>query len=188
MSAPETNVARRHDPCVAAADRGPVRLDRRRYARARGGVGLPPSPPEIAEIETAVKAVQARGLDIADIAARTSRCRCSGWCWTGCAPRCSTAAALCYCEDARRRSADRRERDRLLGYRHLFRQCPIAERARHLLGMSTTSVKGSARPTQISAAMRLRNARISISTAATSSRCCACGARSQAGCRRSSVR
>lgn len=49
------------------------------------------SPPEIVEIETAVKAVQARGLDIADIRRDSVRC------WTGCASKCSTAEVLCCC-------------------------------------------------------------------------------------------
>ncbi len=46
------------------------------------------SPPEIAEIETAVKAVQARGSISPIFAARTFRCRHSARCWIGCAPRC----------------------------------------------------------------------------------------------------
>ena len=90
---------------------------------------------------------------------------------------------------AGRRSADRRERDGLLGHRHLFRQRPLAERARGICsGMSTTSA-GLQRDQPQSAQLcdggtpefpyrPLRRRRAA----------CACGAPNRAGCRRSSAR
>ena len=120
-----------------------------------------------------------RGLSVADTRAGTGSAARRG---AG-RPRLRAVA-----RHAGRRSADRRERDGLLGRRHLFRQRPLAERQGHLLGHVYDLGKGPARPIRKCAAMRPRNGRISTSTVAMSSRCYACAARSRAGCRRSSVR
>jgi len=126
------------------------------------------SPPEIVEIETAVKAVQARGLDIADIRRYDF-------------PLPTLGPVL-----------DRLRVDVLDGRGFvLLRGMPVEDRpiaesamaywgvgtyfgnARSqnaqgiCWGMYTTSVKGSARPIPICAAMPPRNARISILTVAT---------------------
>jgi len=147
------------------------------------------SSAEIAEIETAVQAVQTRGLDIAESRRDDF-------------PLPMLGPVL-----------DRMRTEVLDGRGFvLLRGLPVEDRpiidsataywgigtyfggARsqnaqgHLLGMSTTLAKGSARRTPICAAMRLRSAKISTSTAATSSRCCACGAPNQADSRRSSAR
>ena len=147
------------------------------------------SPPEIAEIETAGKAVQARGLEIVNIRREDF-------------PLPTLGPTL-----ERMRAEVLDGRGFILSRGMPVEGRPIAESATaywgigtyvggarsqsaqgHLLGTSTTSPEVSARLTPISAAMPLRNGRISTSTAATSSRCCACAARSRAGCRRSSVR
>jgi hypothetical protein len=128
------------------------------------------SPPEIVEIETAVKAVQARRLDIADIRRDDF-------------PLPTLGPVL---DRLRVEVLDGRGFVLLRGMPVEDR--PIAETAMaywgvgtyfgnarsqnaqgHLLGMYTTSVTGSARPIPICAAMPPRNVRISILTVATSS-------------------
>src|SRR3984893_11475531 len=52
---------------VTAADRWPLRLDRRRFAPHEAEWSYRPAPPQIAEIEAALSAVRERGLDITDI-------------------------------------------------------------------------------------------------------------------------
>ncbi len=86
------------------------------------------SSSEIAEIEAAVRQVRARGLDIAEIRREDFPLPTLG---TGARPhmrRGARRARLCAAaRPAGRGPADRRQRDRLLGHRHLFRQRPIAK-------------------------------------------------------------
>jgi hypothetical protein len=141
------------------------------------------TPPEIAEIEAAVRAVRR-----AASAAETFRCRHSARCWSGCAPRCWTAAASRSCAVCLSKIGRSLRARRLIGASVLILAAPAHRTHKGICwGMFTISVKGSAQPTRICAAMRRRNARISILTVATSSLSCACGARSRAGCRRSSA-
>ena len=147
------------------------------------------SPSEIAEIEAALKSVQARGLDIADIRREDF-------------PLPTLGPVL---DRLRAEVLDGRGFVLLRGVPVEDR--PIAESATAYWGIG--SYFGSARSQNAQGASARaclrprrqqrdqpqypqlcdrRSARTSISIAATSSRCCACGARSQAGCRRSSVR
>ena len=86
------------------------------------------SPSEIAEIEAALKSVQARGLDVADIRREDFPLPTLG-------PvldrlrglRLRRARLRAATRRAGRRPADRRECRSVLGHRHLFRQRPLAE-------------------------------------------------------------
>jgi hypothetical protein len=147
------------------------------------------SPSEIAEIEAAAKAVRARGLDIAEIRREDFPLPTLGPVF----------------DRLRAEVLDGRGFVLLRGMP--VEDWPIAEsaiaywgigtyfgRARsqnaqgHLLGHVYDLGKGLSAINPICAAMRPQNGRISTSTAATSSRCCACGVPSRAGSRASSAR
>ena len=147
------------------------------------------SPAEVAEIEAALKSVQARGLDIAEICREDfplptlgpvlDRLRAEvldgrGFVLLRGVPvegRPIAESATAY-----------------WGIGTLFRQCAIAECARASARARLRSRRQQRDRSAPSAPMRRRNARTSTSIAAMSSHCCACGAPSRAGCRRSSAR
>src|SRR5947199_862566 len=147
------------------------------------------SPPEIAEIETAVKAVQARGLDIADIRREDF-------------PLPTLGPVL-----------DRLRAEVLEGRGFaLLRGMPVEDRplaesataywgvgthfgsARsqnaqgHLLGHVYDLGKGLSATNPNLRSYATAERQNFLLTVATSSRCCVCAGRSRAGCRRSSVR
>ena len=147
------------------------------------------SPAEIAEIEAALQAVQARGLDIADIRREDF-------------PLPTLGPVL---DRLRAEVLDGRGFVLLRGVPVEDR--PIAESAAAYWGIGTyfgsarsqnaqgASARARLRPrrqqrdqSQYPQLRDRRSGRTSTSIAATSWRCCACGARSRAGCRRSSVR
>ena len=147
------------------------------------------SSAEIAELETAVKTAQARGLDIADIRRDDF-------------PLPTLGPAL---ERLRVEVLDGRGFVLLRGMP--VEEWPIADSATaywgigsyfgsarsqnaqgHLPAMSATWGRASARRTRICAAMQPLNARIIISTAAMWSHCYVCGGRSREGFRQSSAR
>ena len=146
------------------------------------------SPLEIAEIETALRGVQARGLDIAEIRREDF-------------PLPTLGPVL---DRLRAEVLDGRGFGLLRGMPVEDR--PIAESAMAYWGlalilgarvrktrkgicwgMSTTSAKASARPILICGAMRPQNGRISTLIAATSLRFCVCGEQNRAGYPPSSV-
>ena len=110
-------------------DRGPVSLDRRGDARARGGVDLSPvagrgrrdrgGDPGGAGTRSRYRRHPPRGFPAADAGAGAGPAARRG---AG-RPRLCAAA-----RHAGRRPADRRERHGVLGHRRLFRQRPLAER------------------------------------------------------------
>ena len=103
-------------PPVAAGDCG----DRN---GSQGGAGARPR----------YRRYSSRGLSVADTRAGAGSA----------ARRGAGGPRLCVvARHAGRRSADRRERDGLLGRRHLFRQRPLAERARASIGHVYDLVKG----------------------------------------------
>jgi len=176
MSGPETNIAMSVRPVSSRPPiEGPsawIGADMR-GREAEWGYRL--SPSEIAEVEMAVKAVQARGLDIADMRREDFPLPMLG----------PVLDRLCAeVLDGRGFALlrglpveDRPIVESAIAYWGIgtyFGSARSQNAQGHLLGHVYDLGKGSARPTQISAAMRLRNARISISTAATSSRSYAC--------------
>ena len=135
------------------------------------------SPSEIAEIEAALKLVQARGLDIADIRREDFPLPTLG-------PVLDRLRAEVL--DGRGfvllRGVPVEDRPiaesaaRLLGHRQLFRQRPLAEREGASARTRLRPRRQQRDQSQHPQLCHRRNARTSISIAATSWRCCACGA------------
>ena len=164
-------------------DRGAVGLDRRRDAPARGRVDISP---------VAGGNRRNRGGDAGRAGARARHRRHHPRRFPAADARAGARPAArrgggrarfrAVARHAGRGSADRGERDRLLGGRRLFRQGPLAEcqgaPARPRLRSGARAERDQP---AICAAMRPPSGRISISTAATSSRCYASSGRNRAG-------
>ena len=169
------------------ARRRPVRLDRRRAAPAPRDWIYTLSPTEIGEIEAATPRCAPAGSTSPRSPAPISRCRPSARCSTGCAARCSTAAASCCCAGCRSRAGRSPTAPPPIGASAAISAMP-ARRTRWGICSAMSAISASRRPTPTCAPTRPPSASISTPTRATSSGCSASRPRNRAGCRRSSAR
>ena len=140
------------------------------------------SPPEIAEIEATVKAVRAPGHDIGDIRREDFRCRRLG-------PVLDRLLAELVngCGFVLLRGVPVEDRPiaegaaAYWGIGTYFGSARSQNAQGHLLGHVYDLDRGLSATDPLCAAMRPRNARISISTGVTWLRCYACGARGRVG-------
>jgi hypothetical protein len=147
------------------------------------------TPAQVVEIDSAVEAVRGRGLDLADIRREDFPLPTLGPVLDRLRAEVLHGRGFALLRGMRSRTGRFPRARPPIGGSAPISAAPARRTPRGICsGMSMTSARGSARPTPTCAAMPPPSGRISISTAATSSRSSAYGGRSQAGCRRSSAR